>query len=104
MVKPYAAGWGRSGRPWERLKAQVFAEETHCHCCRSPVDQTLPHNHPKARSVDHLIPRDKRPDLAYERGNLRLAHRGCNSTRGNRMRARGTHTDRGTISINPATV
>lgn len=99
----YPAGWGRSGRPWERLKALVYGEETHCWVCREYVDQRLHHNDRRARSVDHVIPRWRRPDLAYVRSNLRLAHRGCNSSRGNRERARAS-TDRGRISVDPASV
>jgi hypothetical protein len=66
-----------SGRPWKRLQAQVYAEETHCCRCGGWVDQTLPYNHRQARSVDHLVERQ----LGGEdhRDNLRLAHRACNA-------------------------
>lgn len=73
----------RGGRPWARLVAQVYAEETHCGIpdCGAYVDQTLPANHDLARSVDHIIPlADGGPE--YARWNVRLAHRICNSRRG----------------------
>lgn len=73
---------GRRGRPWRRLQAQVYATETHCHLCGEWVDPTLPKNHRRARSVDHLIPLSLGgPPL--DRDNARLAHIGCNSRRGN---------------------
>lgn len=76
---------GRAGRPWRRLQAQVYAEEQHCWICGHDVDQTLAPQHPYARSVDHLI------QLCHQgppnsRGNSRLAHRRCNTRRGNQLR------------------
>lgn len=77
---------GRSGRRWARLRAQVFAEETHCWWCGRWVDQALPKEHPMSRTVDHVhqlgmggAPRD--------RSNLRLAHRRCNTIKSNQLRA-----------------
>ena len=45
-----------SGRPWRRAQAAVFATETHCWLCGQHVEQTLPPNHDRARSVDHITP------------------------------------------------
>jgi len=65
-----------SGRPWKRLQAQVYDEEDYCWRCGQYVDPALPYNHPQARSVDHVLPRQLGgPD---ERDNVRLAHRACN--------------------------
>ncbi len=84
---PLSVRQGRSGVAWERLKAQVFAEETHCWICRVYVDQTLWPQHPMARTVDHVIPLNQGgPPL--ERANCRLAHRRCNTARSNRMRGK----------------
>lgn len=89
---------GRKGRPWVRVQARVYAEETICHLCGGYVDQTLPIRHPRSRSVHHLIPPDIQPNLANDRGNLRLAHYGCNSSYGRgewetrpRRQPRGEH-------------
>lgn len=76
--------WG--GRPARRLKARVFAEETHCWLCGEWVDPTLPPNDRLARSIDHVIPRSLGGD-PHARANARLAHRKCNSSRGNRQPA-----------------
>lgn len=73
---------GRRGRPWQRLRRQVLAEETVCHLCGRPVDVTLDGRHPLGPTVDHVIPLTERPDLAHERTNLRLAHRRCNEAKG----------------------
>lgn len=76
---------GRSGRPWERVKAQCFREETHCWLCGHRVDQTLLSTDPMARSADHLIQlQHEGPPLA--RSNLRIAHLRCNSGRSNSLR------------------
>ena len=74
---------GRKGRPWRKVQAEVYAEETHCCLCGNYVDQTLFNFRGRwARSVHHLIPPDIAPELARDRGNLRLAHLGCNSKAG----------------------
>lgn len=74
---------GRSGRPWRRVQAKVYEEETHCYLCGEYVDQTLANfRSGQARSVHHLIPPDLAPELALDRDNLRLAHLGCNAKYG----------------------
>jgi 5-methylcytosine-specific restriction endonuclease McrA len=60
----------------------VFEEETHCCLCDVLVDQALPAQHEKARSVHHIHSPHDRPDLALERSNCRLAHRDCNRKAG----------------------
>lgn len=58
-----------------------------CQLCQGPVDPTVPTLHRDAPTLDHIEPRsaalvpDDRPS------NLRTAHRGCNSARGNRVSA-----------------
>lgn len=58
-----------------------------CKLCDRPVDLTVHHLHRDAPTLDHIEPRslalipDDRPS------NLRTAHRGCNSARGNRVSA-----------------
>ncbi|UNZ22190.1 HNH endonuclease [Streptomyces sp. 891-h] len=76
---------GRSGRPWDRVRARVFAEETHCWLCGRWVDQSLPMTHPMSRTVDHLQELWQGGD-PLDRTNARLAHRRCNSIKSNQMR------------------
>lgn len=67
-----------TGQRWRRLQEQVWATETHCGICGEYVDQTLPHNDSQARCLDHIVPLAAGGAM-YERSNVRLAHRGCNS-------------------------
>lgn len=75
-VSQYSA----SGRPYRRLQAQVFNEETHCWLCHGYVNQRLPANDDMARSLDHVTP-VSRGGNPLARTNARLAHRRCNSSR-----------------------
>lgn len=76
----------RKTAAWQRLRARVVAEETHCAVCGQVVDKTLPGRTPWAPSVDHIIPMHDDIKLALDRGNLRLTHVRCNTARGNRTR------------------
>lgn len=79
---------GRSGTAWTKLKAQVFAEETHCWWCHKPVNQALPRTHPMSRTVDHLVELWEGGD-PLDRTNLRLSHRRCNSRKSIKRRGKG---------------
>lgn len=73
------------GRPWETLRYQVFATETHCWICGGWVNQSLHHRDPMSRTVDHLKPRAAGGQDT--RDNVRLAHRRCNQ-----LRSMGSYT------------
>ena len=76
---------GRGGHRWRELSAQVFREESLCWLCGQPVDQRLHSRHRMSRTVDHLVQlQHGGPPLM--RSGCRLAHRGCNSARSNRLR------------------
>jgi 5-methylcytosine-specific restriction endonuclease McrA len=63
------------GRRWRRLLAQVLDEDGDiCWLCGKPG----------ATSGDHVIPVSVRPDLEFERWNVRPCHVRCNTRRGNR--------------------
>ena len=69
------------GRPYRRLQAWVFTTYRDCWICGLPVDKTLPFGR-WSKSLDHVVAVKLRPDLALERSNARLAHLGCNSSKG----------------------
>lgn len=78
------AGDPRKTQAWKRICRQVYAEETHCWRCGEFVDQKLPHNHPKARTADHLDAMALGGAGVPDRSRVRLACRSCNSRRGAR--------------------
>jgi 5-methylcytosine-specific restriction endonuclease McrA len=59
------------------LRAQGGA----CWICGNPIDRNLPYTHRESWTADHVTPRSKGGALL---GELRPAHRHCNSRRGNR--------------------
>ena len=69
-------------------KARRFAiyERDHwtCQICSEPVDPTLHYLDDWAASLDHITPRSL--GGSHEESNLRLAHRWCNSVRGDLSR------------------
>ena len=58
-----------SARPWARIRARVLEASRICWLC----------GHDGATDVDHVIPRSKAPELAFDISNLRPAHgvKGC---------------------------
>ena len=77
---------GRMGRPWRRLQQWVWANFTHCYRCGEYVNQAITNpRHPRARSVDHIVPLWLGGDPC-SRDNATLSHLGCNSRAGADMR------------------
>lgn len=75
----------RTGARWRRVQAQVFTEEADCWLCGNWVDQSLPATESLGRTVDHMVQLCHGGDL-LDRTWCRLAHRGCNTIRSNRLR------------------
>ncbi|MBX3435948.1 MAG: hypothetical protein KF861_00435 [Planctomycetaceae bacterium] len=78
---------GRSGRPYRRTKAEVFANETHCRRCGNPVDKSLPYKDPTtgkvnawSKSYGHKVELDRNGN-PYVGG---LEHLHCNVAAGAR--------------------
>lgn len=91
----------RGGRAWQRDVAHFLAttDETCCCYCEGYVDRDLPRTHPRGASVDHEIPLMLGgPELVRDGARLRLAHLGCNSASGSRMRAKLAAVPRRTTS------
>lgn len=84
VLDEYDPKRGRSGRPYERLKKEIYVR-VYCEICGKPCRYDLGPRHPLAPSVDHIIPLSMggHPTAV---GNARLVHYGCNSSRGNGTR------------------
>ena len=72
---------GKESKEWRHLIVGTYGNR--CHLCGKPIDLTL--MYPKAQrfSIDHLVPRSRGGTNALS--NLRPAHLGCNSKRGNQL-------------------
>jgi 5-methylcytosine-specific restriction endonuclease McrA len=89
----------RSTQRWKRLRAEVYRTESVCYLCGRAVDFDAKSWQPWAPNADHIIPVELRPDLAFERSNVRLAHRACNSSKRSRL---PDTIDLSTLSFNAA--
>jgi len=67
----------------DALRRRVAAEDLPCWICGQPIDIALPWQDAQAFTADHVTPIANGGHLL---GELRPAHRGCNSHRGNRDR------------------
>ena len=83
---------GRQGRTWRRLLDELCPPGSYCQVpeCDKSTREILfdvRPNHPMSRSLDHIVPLED-GGHPTARWNLRPAHFGCNSARGNRTRRR----------------
>ena len=69
---------------WRYLRGVVLAESAQRSETGSPVCAMCGD---RATAVDHRVPVSERPDLAFERSNLRPICRKCNSSRSAKRRA-----------------
>lgn len=81
---------GRQGRQWRRLVDELCPPGSLCEIpeCSKPTRLILfglRPGHPMGPSLDHIVPLDE-GGHPTARSNLRPAHVGCNSARGNRRR------------------
>ncbi|QIS16485.1 HNH endonuclease [Nocardia arthritidis] len=80
-------GRRRSGldhRAYRRAKDKLRRQSQICHLCGGVIDLKLSTeypNHPDAWTADHITPRSRGGHLL---GEMKAAHRRCNSARGNR--------------------
>lgn len=68
---------------WKRKRCSILNRDGNkCWICNEELGEIVP-NHDLAPSIDHIIPQSKGGSNEIE--NLKLAHRKCNSERGNDM-------------------
>ncbi|WP_189059602.1 HNH endonuclease [Longimycelium tulufanense] len=84
---------GRSGHRWRQATAAVHAESGVCWICGHPIDYTAPPRTRWSKSTDHVAPLS-RGGPEVDLSNLRPAHYGCNSRRGNRPDVTRSRTSR----------
>ena len=70
-------------RATARLKARTKANNGVCWRCLKPFDWTLPYTDAQAFTADHVTPLNAGGAIL---GELKPAHRGCNSSRGDGSR------------------
>lgn len=64
-------------------RAVYRRDNSNCQLCMKPVDMTLDYNDRMSATLDHIIPQSLATTPDHSAANLRLAHRLCNSIRGN---------------------
>jgi len=72
----------------DKLRLAIYERDGHlCQLCNGPVDIALHHHDRMSATLDHIIPQSHMLIPDHSESNLRLAHRGCNSARGDRVAA-----------------
>ncbi|ATL70767.1 HNH endonuclease signature motif containing protein [Nocardia terpenica] len=72
---------GLDHRAYRKATRKLRTESQVCHICGRLIDVSLPYTDPMSWTADHIIPRSKGGHLL---GEMKAAHRSCNSSRGNR--------------------
>lgn len=72
---------GLDHRAYRRATARLRANSSVCWICGLQIDLDLPYTDAMSFTADHVVPRSKGGSLL---GELKAAHRSCNSKRGNR--------------------
>lgn len=78
---------GLDDKEYRRRCAALRKLRRPCHICGQPIDYSLPYTDPMSFTADHIEPRSLGGSLY---GELKPAHRACNSRRGNRTGYRPT--------------
>jgi 5-methylcytosine-specific restriction endonuclease McrA len=72
----------------DRIRLAIYERDAYtCQICSEPVDTTLHYHDRMSATLDHIIPQSWMLIPDHSEANLRLAHRGCNSARGDRASA-----------------
>lgn len=72
----------------DKLRLAIYERDNFtCQLCNEPVDTTLHYQDTMSATLDHIIPQSHMLIPDHSEKNLRLAHRLCNSIRGDRVQA-----------------
>ncbi|GEM41965.1 HNH endonuclease [Nocardia ninae] len=74
---------GLDSRAYRKARDRLRKQSQICHLCGNPIDLTLPHTDAQSWTADHINPRSLGGHIL---GEMRAAHRSCNSSRGNGTR------------------
>ncbi len=83
MAEP--ARYGRNRRAYRRAAARTIRNNPICWICGHAIDPNLPRHHRMAGTADHVDPLAQGGHIL---GELRPAHRACNSARGDGTKAK----------------
>lgn len=79
---------------YRKARAAILAGATHCALCGQPLDHNAKAHTYWSTTVDHIIPISQGGN-PYDLSNMRPAHKGCNTSRGNgRTTGKGTRRPR----------
>lgn len=90
---------------FDKNKKRIYATQTVCGICGTPVDFKLRYPHPLSPCIDHIIPVDKGGHPS-DIDNLQLAHLTCNRQKSNKLVTQKISTDQQQVVSNrvlPAT-
>ncbi|WP_156094984.1 HNH endonuclease signature motif containing protein [Nocardia lijiangensis] len=76
---------GLDDRQYRKARDRLRSRSQVCHICGGTIDVSLPYTDARSWTADHIIPRSKGGHLL---GEMKAAHRDCNSRRGNRTEVR----------------
>ena len=69
---------------FEKNKKKIYATQSVCGICGSPVDFSVKYPHPLSACIDHIIPVSKGGHPS-DIDNLQLAHFACNRQKSNKL-------------------
>ena len=79
------AGDPRKTARWQNLRRKLIAAASHCALCGAPLIPAAPPRSRWSSTIDHIVP-VALGGPAFDPANLRVAHYGCNSSRGAQLR------------------
>lgn len=78
---------GKHRAAFDKNKKKIYATQTMCGICGSPVDFTKKYPHPLSPCIDHIIPVAKGGHPS-DIDNLQLAHWTCNRQKADKLAAK----------------